>query len=213
MNPVTQTRFYEGPEQRGSCVQACVASIFELPESLAPAERDVHSWTSLHYPGLRFVRTDHEPQQQPQVPVGHHGFWIASVHTQTKGFRDTCGRCWEFEGNENGPALCDPPRPCPFCGERWGLPKGTRPGYHAIVMRGGKVEHDPNPRCDWDADRVFVGASWWVAFDPAQIEPRRIPNDVARAARRWVEVEREGNRMLSEDAYFGLLRALAQEAA
>lgn len=163
VKPVNQTRFYEGLEERGSCVQACVASIFELPESLAPIERDIYTWTSLHYPGLQYVRLDHEPQPSPSVPVGHHGFWIASVHTQTEGFTDNCGRCWEFEGNENGPPLCDPPRPCPFCGEPFGLPKGTRPGYHAIVMRNAKVEHDPNPHCDWDAARIYIGAAWRAA--------------------------------------------------
>lgn len=213
MKPVSQTRFYEGPEERGSCVQACVASIFELPESLACIERDIYGWTSLHYPGLQYVRIDHEPRPAPSVPVGHHGFWIASVHTQTEGFTDNCGRCWEFEGNENGPPLCDPPRPCPFCGEPFGLPKGTRPGYHAIVMRNAKVEHDPNPRCDWDAERIYVGAAWWIACDPARVEPRRLPNAVARAARRFVDAERDGNPALIEDAHFGLLRELAQEAA
>lgn len=213
MKPVSQARFYEGPEERGSCVQACVASIFELPESLAPVARDVHSWTSLHYPGLQYVSLDHEPQATPSVPVGHHGFWIGSVHTQTEGFTDNCGRCWEFEGNENGPPLCDPPRPCPFCGESFGLPKGIRPGYHAVVMRNARVEHDPNPNGDWDAERVYVGAAWWVAHDPARIEPRRLPNAVARAARRLVDAEREGHRGLIEDAHFGLLRELAQETA
>lgn len=213
MKPVTQTRFYEGPEDRGSCVQACIASIFELPESLAPTEREAYTWTSLHYPGLQLVRQDHEPQPEPSVPVGHHGFWIGSVHTQTEGFTDPCGRCWEFEGNENGPPLCDPPRPCPFCGEQFSLPKGTRPGYHAVVMRNAKVEHDPNPNCDWEAARVFVGRAWWVASDPARVEPRRLPNAVARAARRFIEAEREGNSMLIEDAHFGLLRELTQEAA
>ena len=44
-------------------------------------------------------------------------------------------------------------------------------------------------------------------------EPRRLPNAVARAARRYVEAMREGHDGLIEDSYFGLLRELAQEAA
>lgn len=195
-------------------MQACIASIFELSEHMAPTEKDgIYRWTSLHYPGLSWVTTDLEPTPTAPVPIGHHGFWIASVHTQTEGFTDDCGRCWEFEGNENGPALCDPPRPCPFCGEQFGLAKGTRPGYHAIVMRNAKVEHDPNPNADWDAARTFVGASWWLASDPARIDPRRLPGTtlaglVAAAAERFVKAEAEGNRALIEDAHMGLLRTV-----
>lgn len=220
MRAVTQTRLYEGPELRGSCVQACVASIFELPEAMAPTEPDVYPWTHLHYPGLQFVQINHEPQVQPSVPIGHHGYWIASVHTQTEGFTDKCGRCWEFEGNEHGPPLCDPPRPCPFCGAQWGQPKGIRPGYHAIVMRNSKVEHDPNPNCDWDRDRVFVGASWWVARDPSRIAPRALPVKadapaaaVVTAARRLVRAEGEGHDALIDDAHFQLLRAVTDYSA
>ena len=176
MKPVTQTKLYSAPDERGSCMQACVASVFEIPEAMAPTERaGIAAWTSLHYPGIQWVAWHGEPTSTPPVPLGHHGFWIASVHTQTEGFTDPCGRCWEFEGNENGSPLCDPPRPCPFCGERWGLPKGTRPGYHAIVMRLARVEHDPNPNADYDAERVYIGAQWWVVADPARIEPRRLP--------------------------------------
>ena len=175
MKPVTQTKFYEGGENRGSCVQASIASIFELPEILAPTEREIYTWTTLHYPGLQFVRTEHEPQSEPNTPLGHHGFWIAGVHTQTEGFTDKCGRCWEFEGNEHGGPINPPARPCPFCGEQWGLEKGIRPGYHAVVMRSSKLEWDPNPNADYDRERVFVTASWWVASDPARIDPRRLP--------------------------------------
>jgi len=79
-------------------------------------------------------------------------------------------------------------------------------------MRNAKIEHDPNTNADWDAPRVYVGASWWVAADPARVEPRRLPNAVARAARRFVEAEREGLPLLIEDAHFGLLRELCEEA-
>jgi hypothetical protein len=175
MRGVSQTRHYEGPTERGSCVQACVASVFEIPEAMAPTQRDIAPWTTLHYPGIAYVSWTCEPTADPPAPLGHHGYWIASVHTQTEGFTDPCGRCWEFEGNEHGPPLCDPARPCPFCGEQWELPKGKRPGYHAIVMLNGKVEHDPSPSANWDADRVFVGAAWWVVADPARIDPRRLP--------------------------------------
>lgn len=176
MRLVTQSKLYAGPDFRGSCEQACIATLFGIEERMVPERgQDVGAWTSLHYPGLQYVRRECEPTRTPPTPLGHHGYWIASVHTTTAGFTDNCGRCWEFEGNENGPPLCDPPRPCPFCGEPWGLPKGTRPGYHAIVMRNAKVEHDPNPNTDWDIERVYVGAAWWVAADPSRIEPRRLP--------------------------------------
>lgn len=170
-----QSVLYSGPTDRGSCVQACVATLFGIDEATAPQERDVSQWTTLHYPGLQHVKWECEPTATAPTPLGHYGFWIASVHTQTEGFTDSCGRCWEFEGNDHGPPLCDPPRPCPFCGEQWGLPKGTRPGYHAVVARNGVVEHDPNPNADWDAERVFVGAAWWVVADPSLVEPRRLP--------------------------------------
>jgi hypothetical protein len=176
MRCVTQTKLYSGPDERGSCVQACVASIFELPEMMAPEQNEIAAWTSLHYPGLQYVAWECEPSAKPPTPLGHHGYWIASVHTQTEGFTDPCGRCWEFEGNENGPPLCDPPRPCPYCGEQWGLPKGTRPGYHAVVMRNAAVEHDPNPNTDWDVERVYVGAKWWVVADPSRIAARVLPS-------------------------------------
>jgi hypothetical protein len=168
--PVAQTQRYEGPEQRGSCVQACVASVFEIPESMAPTQGEIFVWTRLHYPGLTCLhRETDRPVKEPPVPqAGEQTIWIATVHTQTPAFTDPCGRCWEYEGNEHGPPLPGRPRRCPWCGERWGLEKGVRRGYHAVVMRGRDVVWDPNP--DW-----YVGARHWLVRDPARVEPRRLP--------------------------------------
>lgn len=175
MRCVTQSKLYAGPEDRGNCVQACVASIFELSEARAPAQGYVAEWTALNYPGLQYVALSVDPTSVEPTPLGHFGYWIATVHTQTEGFTDLCGRCWEYEGNEHGPPIAGPPRPCPLCGESYGLEKGTRPGYHAVVMKGMQVEHDPSPNVDWDRERVYVGAAWWTVADPSRVEPRRLP--------------------------------------
>lgn len=175
---VKQTRTYEGPEYRGNCYQACVASIFELAIDMVP---DLHGrgdsllqhWLDVHYPGVAVRSRDVVPldprTEQFTLPVGQ-GWWIATV--QSTRFVEPCNY-HVVEGGEPMPPYWYHALECPHCGGN-----GDRPGFHAIVCRGNKVEHDPHPDCggyDWSYVGKLVGVTSFEVSDPSRLSVRLTP--------------------------------------
>lgn len=151
--PVAQRRLYRPAEhplgaQRGDCLAACVASVFEVPYHQASSavghSQALFDWTREHYPWLRAehrtlgdtwkgVETLDSYKEWPERHF-EHGYWIATV--------------WS-------PRIPDIETPD---GIAWGL--------HAVVMHGWDCVWDPHPRRA-EGFGPFRGATTWHVLDPA----------------------------------------------
>ena len=168
----------DGP-QRGDCLAACVASIFEVPyEDCAEIDGDtetVRAWLTARYPGLSVsYRIFHGLDDCPER-IGDHvnwpthhweqGYWIASVWSPRIPDRETfdCGCAYD---SDNQPKPPDPD--CRWChGEPHKRSMGITWGLHAVVMRGARLAWDPHPSRDPNAGLYFAGAVTFVVTDPA----------------------------------------------
>lgn len=181
MIPVEQRQLWrpddhpDGP-QRGDCLRACVASIFELPYEEIPAntiegDRRINEWLSTTLPGVaaqyHYLRGIAEPETLDswrEWPQSHYepGYWIAAVKSpripDVEEFG--CGCVAQVPGG-------DPE--CEWCG---GKPEtrsmGIRWGLHAVVMRHGRCVWDPHPERS-DTVGPFAGATTFRAVDPGAL--------------------------------------------
>lgn len=119
MIPVTQTK--RGgpdvpPEERGDCVDACLASILEVPISECPCPHDGDWWEQMQAAvgqhGYRVVYLGGLPEDDSaealEAWIGAV-YWIAAVQSLSLG------------SNADG-----------------------SPVMHVVVMRGGEIVHDPS---------------------------------------------------------------------
>lgn len=153
--------------QRGDCVAACLASIFELPIDVFPPTDDrqwLWRWLAVYYPGVSFV---HKQYGRPteQAP-GHTGLHLAGIVSSR--FRERCTDCNE-EIEESTPFFFRRDE-CPWCGG-----SGIRPGHHSVVMKGSHREWDPHPDADWDAPLTYVSETLFIVTDVARLAPRMVP--------------------------------------
>ena len=180
---VRQTKLYEEgpPVYRGNCVQACVASLFDLPIDSVPdmhgrTDQMLNEWLSVHYPGVVVQSRDETPASGDDFPH-RHGYWIATVESPR--FTEQCS--YHVAENDDGTPKGEPMPPfwyfkddCPHC-----KGTGTRPGYHAIVMKGREVVHDPHPDAEgygYEYVGRFVAATWFYVGDPSRLAHRSIPS-------------------------------------
>lgn len=181
---VKQTKLYDPgpPVYRGNCVNACIASIFEVPIESLPefkgTETHVQAWLAFHYPGVVVKRREFEPIDMSDEDtrravqsdgVWRAGFWIASVESPR--YSEAC----TFHVSETGtpmPPYWYAPDECPHCGG-----SGERAGFHAVVAKGGEVVHDPHPEVKgygWEYNGRLVAQTWFEVSDPARLIPRRL---------------------------------------
>lgn len=184
MIPVEQRRLWrpddhpDGP-QRGDCMRACVASIFETSyedaEGIDGTTQTLFDWVRPRYPGIRArcqQLTGNDPEtleSYKQWPTTHweDGYWIAAVWSPRIPDREEFG-CGCPEHTEDG-------KPDPDC--RWchGKPEtrsmGIFWGLHAVVMRGGELAWDPHPERTGTVG-PFQSATTFVAVDVGRLIPR-----------------------------------------
>lgn len=184
MKPVDQTRFYiPGPyplaedKERGNCLSACVASIFEISieeaEEASVYSSNVREWIEDRFPGVSIAErtlgarpTDRAEiltdfMSWPKQPPYHSGFWIGTFWSPRILDRPMygCGCPWDDDDEYVGPDS-----DCKFChGEPHRRYHGIDWGLHAVVLKGGRVAWDPHPLsrarkeyCYWRAEMQFI---------------------------------------------------------
>lgn len=184
MIQVEQRRFWrpadhpDGP-QRGDCMRACVASIFEVDyddtDGIDGTTQTLADWVKPRYPGVRVAHRMFHGDEPERIgdhvnwPTHHYesGYWIAGIWSSripdTEAF--DCG-CAYDENNE--PKAADPD--CRWChGEPHKRSMGITWGLHAVVMKDARLAWDPHPDRDPNATLYFTGATTWQVTDPAQL--------------------------------------------
>jgi len=131
-------------DQRGAsdCLRACIASIFEIPwedapDTAPPPSVDDRSW-SQHNIVVAWCK------ERGVVP------WTLEAKPEDRPVLRR-GRQIDSEGNER-PA--DFVWPFPFATHYVGGGKGPRGVEHCVVMRQGKVVHDPHPNRDTTIEHI-----------------------------------------------------------
>lgn len=170
---VKQTRTYEGPEYRGNCYSACVASIFELPIDRVPdlhggGDSALNEWLAVYYPGVRVESRDIVPTEG-STWKGVQGLWIATVESPR--YTEECRYHTAGPDAEEMEPFWWHRENCPHC-----CGGGERPGYHAVVAEGRFVKHDPHPAIAgyaWEYNGRLCGWSRFVVVDPARLSVRR----------------------------------------
>lgn len=162
--------------QRGDCMRACVASLFELPLEDVPhfVERDTWygDWINwLNDRGLTIwdarVRTaDDDETKLTGWPSD--GYWMATVKSPRG--RSRCPVCngdkvalrtWDDELRYY--IEHDTPQPCGYCSET-----GLVPSLHCVVMHGPDLVWDPHPQRDM-GHLGFVSGELFRVIDPARL--------------------------------------------
>lgn len=150
--------------QRGDCLTACIASLFELPIDDVPFFVDMENWWGeynnwLHDRGLqlgqvRLSTVDDDPTRLNGHPT-EGIYWIATVKSpRSKARCNGCKGTGQSQHEEG---------PCGWCGE-----SGLVPSLHAVVMCGGELVWDPHPQRDM-GHLGFVSGEWFVVRDPARL--------------------------------------------
>jgi hypothetical protein len=166
--------------QRGDCLTACVASIFELPIDQVPFFVESESWwddyqaffceRGFQVGEVRISVDDDDPTKLTGHPTDGI-YWIATVKSPRGKAR--CSVCegtksttdqWDSEREEY--AHFDEPQACSYCGA-----SGLVPSLHCVVMCGGELVWDPHPRRDM-GHLGWVSGEWLIARDPAVFELR-----------------------------------------
>lgn len=169
----------DGP-QRGDCVAACLASIFEMPyEDCAEVQGDsqgVFKWTRKHFPGVRAETRVLRPLDGPERIgdhvnwlTGHHeqGYWMAAIWSPRIPDREMTGcGCTDRTDGAGDPD-------CEWChGRPAERNLGILWGLHAVVMFNDQLVWDPHPDADPNATLYFNSATTWYVEDPARLTPR-----------------------------------------
>jgi hypothetical protein len=165
--------------QRGDCLRACVASIFELPLADVPHFVEADDWLGWY---TRWVRARgfvlgtvrlSVGEENPLRLTGHPTegiYWIATVKSPRS--RARCGVCGgagvalrQWLGSEARYVEYDEPQPCVECDAT-----GLVPPLHAVVMCGGELAWDPHPLRDM-GHGGWISGQWFIAADPAAFIP------------------------------------------
>lgn len=163
--------------QRGDCLTACVASIFELPIDAVPFFVDEDDWHGSYTGWLRerglVLGAPHVvvDVNDPTVLRGHPTdgiYWIATVKSPRGLTR--CVICkgeakaqHQWLGVEERYVEYDEPRPCVECNAT-----GRTPSLHAVVMLGGELVWDPHPQREM-GHLGFVSGEWFILADPMAV--------------------------------------------
>lgn len=165
--------------QRGDCMRASVASLFELPLEDVPHFVEADDWWGewtrwLEQRGLRianaFYRVD---DADPTRLTGWPGdvYWLATVKSP-RGKTRCCVcngekvtlRNWDDRTADY--VKHETPQPCTSC-EATGL----QPSLHSVVMFGRDLVWDPHPQRDM-GHLGFCGGYEFKVIDPARIALR-----------------------------------------
>jgi hypothetical protein len=177
VKPVTQTVGYVDDDNRGNCMAACLATIFELPLSAVPRKDNrekIQKWLDKRVPGVTIESRSYDephpkyPFEQSAVfnerPPLHNSYWIATVKSPR--FTTTCNRCW---GQRKIQVILDTEArrkrtiKCHRCDG-----SGRQPGLHAVVMQYAKLAWDPSPQRDM-GHGGFHGETLFIVGDPARL--------------------------------------------
>lgn len=170
----------DGP-QRGDCVAACLASIFELPyEQCAEVDgtsQSIFAWTRDRFPGIRAGIRVVRPLGDGPEKLGDHltwptshleqGYWMAGIWSPRIPDEEMrgCG-CADRTGGAGDPG-------CEHCGGRPAERSlGILYGLHAVVMHGHELAWDPHPERDPTATLYFDSATSWHVEDPSKLPMR-----------------------------------------
>lgn len=170
----------DGP-QRGDCVTACLASIFELPYEdcvVDGGSQGVFAWTRQNFRGIcartRVLRPLGDGPERigdhVNWPTHHHeqGYWMAAIWSPRIPDEEMrgCG-CADRTSGAGDPA-------CEWChGQPSERRLGINWGLHAVVMFNAKLVWDPHPDAAPTTQTMyFDAATTWHVDDPSQI-PRR----------------------------------------
>lgn len=166
--------------QRGDCLTACVASLFELAIEDVPFFVESDSWWQDYQDFARerglcieraWVKVD---EDDPMKLNGWPGdrYWIATVKSPRGKTR--CSVCkgtgatseqWNKELEEYVALDCE--QPCDYCAAT-----GLVPSLHALVMFGRDIVWDPHPQRDM-GHLGFISGEQFGAPDPARLTLRR----------------------------------------
>lgn len=148
--------------QRGDCLTACLASLFELPLDEVPHFVATDNWFSeysnwlvdrgLQLGQVHLCVDEDDPTKLTGYPIeGVH--WIATVKSPRGKAR--CGGCKgtrELDGD-----------PCQWCDAT-----GLVPSLHAVVMCGREIVWDPHPQREM-GHLGFLSGEWFIVRDPAKL--------------------------------------------
>jgi hypothetical protein len=170
--------------QRGDCLTACIASLFELSLDEVPFFVEKDTWWSdyqafLHERGfqlgqVRISTADDDPLRLTGAPADGI-YWLATVLSPRGKTR--CSVCqgeratttqWDSERDEY--VYFDDPQPCSYCNAT-----GLVPCLHSIVMCGREIVWDPHPQRDM-GHLGWVSGEWFIARNPGSLSlrsPRR----------------------------------------
>lgn len=157
---------FEG-SQRGDCVAACLASIFEMPIDTFPEHDDTQwlwRWLAVYFPGVD-LQHKHFGRPTDEAPY-HRGFWLATIESSR--FKEHCTDC-SVDLAESTSFFWKRDE-CPWC-----RGTGIRPGFHCVVMENRDRVWDPHPGVDWDAPLSFAGEKTFHVKDVARLTPRVMP--------------------------------------
>jgi hypothetical protein len=195
MKPVQQRKLWrpdshpDGP-QRGDCMTACLASVFEQPYEDCEVKGyagEISDWLKeRRYAGVEAVH--HllgTGWQNPESigdyrlwPTSHHemGYWIAGIWSPRIPDEEKFG-CGCVERVPGGDPECE------WChGEPEKRSMGIQWGLHAVVMQYGQVAWDPHPEAEDrgpDETIYFRSAVTFHVVDPAQLRRSPMPVDWA----------------------------------
>jgi hypothetical protein len=168
----------EGP-QRGDCMAACIASIFELPyedcAELDGTTRSLSAWLEPRFPGVYpLTRYLNDVTQGERIgdhlgwPSEHHerGYWLAGIWSSRIPDREMrgCGCASRVAGGDPSCEWCHGRPDERFLGIEWGL--------HMVVMENWSLVWDPHPERDPDAPLYIQSATTFHVGDPAKLIAR-----------------------------------------
>lgn len=163
--------------QKGDCLTACVAALFEVPIDEVPffvIEKDWHGSYTRWLRDRGIVLAHPQISVDPDDPTVLRGrpsdgiYWIATVKSPRG--RARCAVCRgerealeQWLGFEERYVKYDTPQPCVNCEAT-----GFEASLHCVVMCGGDLVWDPHPQRDM-GHLGFVFGEWFVLADPMAV--------------------------------------------
>lgn len=149
--------------QRGDCMRASVASLFDLALEDVPHFAAADDWWDvwlrwLEARGLRVANVFYAvDENDPSTLIGWPGevYWLATVYSPRG--RARCHTCKGRGKHRNH-------RPCRGCDAT-----GLVPSLHSVVMLGREIVWDPHPRRDM-GHLGFCGGYEFRVIDPARMQ-------------------------------------------
>lgn len=162
--------------QRGDCLTACLASIFELPLDDVPFFVEQDDWYSAYHEwvcdrGLCIEQAhvtvdEDDPCKLRGWPSDR--YWIATVKSPRGRARcNVCGgggeTATQWDKKFSTYVTLDAPAPCTYCEG-----SGLVPSLHAIVMYGREIAWDPHPQRDM-GHLGFISGEQFGVPDPVRV--------------------------------------------